>query len=103
MPISVIQRTGTIGFLLLFGSCVILLDSCRAGHGGATRNACRPSGLAEYAALFRPTGDLILEQSSHILFRQRRADASVAIEQAVGQRALSSLEFIHLLLDRTGG
>src|SRR4051812_45262250 len=46
---------------------------------------------------------LVIEQSSHILFRQRRTNASVAIEQAVGQRALSSLEFIHLLLDRTGG
>src|SRR5260370_33750774 len=67
---------------------------------------------AEYASLFRPWPQavfasrhrprLTIEQSSHVLFRESRANAPVAIEQAISQSSLSRLEFIHFLLDRTG-
>src|SRR6267142_4682892 len=67
---------------------------------GNSQWQARPGGWAALASRHRPR--LTIEQSSHVLFRESRANASVAIEQAISQSSLSGLEFIHFLLDRTG-
>ena len=45
----------------------------------------------------------ILKQRLYILFRENRANASLAVEQAIGQLTFSRLEFIHFFLDRAHG
>lgn len=46
---------------------------------------------------------LRVEQRLHIALREGRSDRAAAIEKPVGERTLSGLELVHLLLDRPGG